>query len=101
LVSRGRVSDPLIGPSRRNINLNTQDSFTARLNQVAEDTEALLDKLLSPALPDGEQARPQRLLDSMRYGSLAGQALSPVPGGRVGEPVRRAARAIPDGRRRT
>ena len=52
--------------------MNSHDAFTARLNQVAEDTEALLDRLLSPALPDGERARPRRLLDAMRYGSLGG-----------------------------
>ena len=48
------------------------DAFSARLNQVAEDTEVLLDRLLAPTLPEGERARPKRLLDCMRYGSLAG-----------------------------
>jgi len=48
------------------------DVFSTRLNQVAEDTESLLDRLLAPTLPEGERARPKRLLECMRYGSLAG-----------------------------
>src|SRR3954469_923054 len=46
--------------------------FAKRLDQTAEDTEALLDRLLSEApLPD-EIARPKRLMDAMRYSSLGG-----------------------------
>ena len=52
--------------------MNSHDAFTTRLTQAAEDTEALLDRLLAPALPEGERARPQRLLESMRYVSLGG-----------------------------
>jgi farnesyl diphosphate synthase len=48
------------------------NSFLTRLNQVAVDVEALLDRLLAPAPADGELARPARLLDAMRYASLGG-----------------------------
>ncbi len=40
--------------------------------QVAQDTEALLDRLLAAATVDGERARPERLLEAMRYASLGG-----------------------------
>jgi farnesyl diphosphate synthase len=46
--------------------------FQDRLGQVAHDTEALLDRLLTPHPVEGERARPARLLDAMRYGSLGG-----------------------------
>jgi len=46
--------------------------FTKRLDQTAEDTEALLDTLLSQALLPGEIARPKRLIEAMRYSSLGG-----------------------------
>ena len=46
--------------------------FQDRLGQVAQDTEALLDRLLAPVPVDGERARPPRLLDAMRYVSLGG-----------------------------
>ena len=46
--------------------------FQDRLGQVAEETEALLDRLLASAPVDGELARPARLLDAMRYASLGG-----------------------------
>ncbi len=52
--------------------MTSQDSFSSRLNQVAEETEAVLDRLLAPTLPEGERARPKRLLECMRYGSLGG-----------------------------
>jgi farnesyl diphosphate synthase len=48
------------------------DDFLPRLNGVAADIEALLDRLLAPHPLDGEVARPQRLLDAMRYSSLGG-----------------------------
>ena len=48
------------------------NAFTARLNAVAADVETMLEALLSPALLPGEQARPQRLLDAMRYAALDG-----------------------------
>src|SRR3954453_15690576 len=46
--------------------------FSNRLDQTAEDTEALLSRMLSDtSLPD-EIARPKRLMDAMRYSSLGG-----------------------------
>ena len=46
--------------------------FQDRLGQVAQDTEALLDRLLAATTVDGERARPARLLEAMRYASLGG-----------------------------
>ena len=46
--------------------------FQHRLGQVAQDTEALLDRLLAATTVDGERARPARLLEAMRYASLGG-----------------------------
>src|SRR5947199_8710724 len=46
--------------------------FSKRLDQTAEDTEALLAKLLTDALLPDEIARPKRLMDAMRYSSLGG-----------------------------
>src|SRR4029078_11621184 len=46
--------------------------FARRLDQTAEDTEALLAKLLSDALLPGEVARPGRLMEAMRYSRLGG-----------------------------
>src|SRR6185295_5301956 len=46
--------------------------FAKRLDQTADDTEALLGKLLSDALLPDEIARPKRLMESMRYSSLGG-----------------------------
>ena len=50
----------------------TATDFAKRLDQTAEDTEALLAKLLSDALLPDEIARPKRLMDAMRYSSLGG-----------------------------
>jgi farnesyl diphosphate synthase len=47
-------------------------SFSARLDAVAKETEALLDRLLSATPEPGEIARPKRLLDAMRYAGLGG-----------------------------
>ncbi|HEX2656336.1 MAG TPA: farnesyl diphosphate synthase [Xanthobacteraceae bacterium] len=47
-------------------------SFTARLDAVADETEALLDSLLAASPLPGEIARPERLLKAMRYASLGG-----------------------------
>ena len=49
-----------------------QSSFLARLDAVAADTEALLDRLLAAKPADGELSRPARLLEAMRYSSLGG-----------------------------
>src|ERR1700744_1701947 len=46
--------------------------FGKRLDKTADDTEALLAKLLSDALLPDEIARPKRLMDAMRYSSLGG-----------------------------
>ncbi|HEY7844763.1 MAG TPA: farnesyl diphosphate synthase [Bradyrhizobium sp.] len=50
----------------------TAHDFAKRLDQTAEDTEALLGKLLSDTLEADEIARPKRLMDAMRYSSLNG-----------------------------
>lgn len=52
--------------------MSDEHAFTARLTAVAADVEAMLQALLAPALLPGEQARPQRLLDAMRYAALDG-----------------------------
>ena len=52
--------------------VDTDAVFQDRLARVAQDTEALLDRLLASAPIDGERARPARLLDVMRYASLGG-----------------------------
>jgi len=46
--------------------------FAKRLDQTAEDTEALLGRLLSDTLLPDEIARPKRLMEAMRYSSLGG-----------------------------
>ena len=46
--------------------------FRKRLDQVAADTEALLGSLLSAKPAPGERARPQRVLEAMRYVTLGG-----------------------------
>ena len=52
--------------------VDTDAVFQDRLARVAQDTEALLDRLLASTPTDGERARPARLLDVMRYASLGG-----------------------------
>src|SRR6185437_4162265 len=46
--------------------------FRQRLETIAADTEALLDRLLEPQPVPGERLRPARLLEAMRYASLGG-----------------------------
>src|SRR5262249_18340070 len=46
--------------------------FGDRLARVAQDTEALLDRLLGSTALEGERARPGRLLEAMRYAALGG-----------------------------
>jgi farnesyl diphosphate synthase len=46
--------------------------FQDRLAEIANETEALLDRLLGSSTVDGECARPVRLLEAMRYASLGG-----------------------------
>ena len=48
------------------------NSFLARLNEVAADIETLLERLLAPVQAKGEIARPARLLEAMRHASLGG-----------------------------
>jgi farnesyl diphosphate synthase len=53
--------------------MNDKNSpFLARLDQVAAETQALLDKLLAPTPAAGELSRPARLIEAMRYASLGG-----------------------------
>src|SRR5262245_59588352 len=47
-------------------------TFRQRLDGVAADIERVLERLLDDAPLSEERARPQRLMDSMRYVSLAG-----------------------------
>jgi farnesyl diphosphate synthase len=49
-----------------------ENPFLARLDAVAADTEALLDRLLAVSPADGELSRPARLIEAMRYSSLGG-----------------------------
>ncbi len=51
---------------------NALTDFAARLDKTAEDTEALLSRLLSDALLPDEIVRPKRLVDAIRYSSLNG-----------------------------
>jgi farnesyl diphosphate synthase len=46
--------------------------FAKRLDTTADETEALLGKLLSDAVLPDEITRPKRLMDAMRYSSLGG-----------------------------
>src|ERR1700743_1839453 len=46
--------------------------FAKRLDQCAEDTEAMLGRVLSETLLPDEIARPKRLMDAMSYSSLGG-----------------------------
>jgi len=50
---------------------STKD-FASRLDQTADDTEAVLTKVLSDGVLPDEIARPKRLMDAMRYSSLGG-----------------------------
>ena len=52
--------------------MSSENSFNSRLNSIAADTEALLDRLMEGAPLEGERSRPKRLLDSIRYASLGG-----------------------------
>lgn len=52
--------------------MNIDALFQSRLNDTAADIERLLDSLLASTPLANERARPARLLDAMRYGSLGG-----------------------------
>jgi len=51
---------------------NAAAQFQQQLDQVANEIESLLDRLLGPELLAGERARPARLMEAMRYASLGG-----------------------------
>jgi farnesyl diphosphate synthase len=58
--------------------LDVAQQFQERLNQVAKDTEVVLDRLLAAETVSDELARPARLLDAMRYAGLgAGKRFRP------------------------
>ncbi len=79
-----------------------EEDFQGRLTAVADATELMLDRLLSPAPLPGETLRPPRFLAAMRYASLGGgKRLRPflmVETARLfgvaGEAVLRAAAAV-------
>jgi farnesyl diphosphate synthase len=48
------------------------DLFRQHLDRIAEETEALLDRILAPDPLPGEPARPARLVEAMRYATLGG-----------------------------
>ena len=48
------------------------NEFTASLENTANDIESLLERLLSTQPAESEIDRPQRVIDSMRYGALGG-----------------------------
>ena len=53
--------------------MNAKNSpFLARLDAVAAETKALLDRLLATTAAEGELSRPARLIEAMRYASLGG-----------------------------
>ncbi|MEW6644507.1 MAG: polyprenyl synthetase family protein [Pseudomonadota bacterium] len=52
--------------------LASPQDFATRLDKTAEDTETLLGQILSDDVLENEIARPQRLIEAMRYGSLNG-----------------------------
>src|SRR5271169_1984785 len=52
--------------------VNATGQFQDHLNQIAKDTDNLLDQLLGAQTAEHELGRPQRLLEAMRYASLGG-----------------------------
>jgi farnesyl diphosphate synthase len=58
--------------STRRKTIDPTERFKHSLDQVAADTERLLDRLLAEKPAAGELARPNRLLEAMRYASLGG-----------------------------
>src|SRR5271169_6024807 len=58
--------------------VNATGQFQDHLNQIAKDTDNLLDQLLGAQTAEHELGRPQRLLEAMRYASLgAGKRFRP------------------------
>jgi farnesyl diphosphate synthase len=54
------------------LHMNIEAEFQNLLTSVASDTEDLLGRLLGPSPLDLERARPDRLMEAMRYGSMGG-----------------------------
>src|ERR1700730_9354771 len=52
--------------------VNATGRFQDHLNQIAKDTDSLLDQLLGADAVKYELGRPQRLLEAMRYAGLGG-----------------------------
>jgi farnesyl diphosphate synthase len=69
MVSSGRL---LSLPEFRLNMMRSNSSFMARLLEVAENVEAMLEALLSDQVAPGEIARPPRLMDALRHGTLGG-----------------------------
>jgi farnesyl diphosphate synthase len=65
------LSKLLLEPFLMTSGLSSAD-FAKRLDRTADDTEALLGKLLTDTVLPDEIARPKRLMDAMRYSSLGG-----------------------------
>ncbi len=65
-------SNPAVSRPPRTLTPDPATRFKHSLNQVAADTEKLLDRLLTGQPAAGERLRPTRLLDAMRYASLGG-----------------------------
>jgi farnesyl diphosphate synthase len=69
LLSQNQIQ---AGRKKRTSAADPTARFKRHLDQVAQDTEKLLERLLAPAPAAGEKLRPARLLDAMRYASLGG-----------------------------
>jgi farnesyl diphosphate synthase len=67
-----------LGSAMNGDNAKKQSAFLSRLDAVAAQTQALLDKLLAATPAKGELSRPARLIEAMRYSSLgAGKRFRP------------------------
>src|SRR6478735_4704737 len=67
----GSVSGPMSRTAAK-AETTSDASFARRLNAAAAETEQLLDQMLTAAPAEGEIARPQRIVEAMRYTSLGG-----------------------------
>jgi farnesyl diphosphate synthase len=73
LVSSGKRNRWLAGKLEKKMTAGTAErEFQTRLAAVAEATEHMLDRLLSPEALPGETLRPPRFLEAMRYATLGG-----------------------------
>lgn len=64
--------NPAVSAKRRASPADPTADFKQSLNQVAGETERILGRLLAAQPVAGENLRPARLLDAMRYASLGG-----------------------------